>query len=150
MIGAHKIEAKPIAMARREATQSDMAYLGCGLAIERTDVAPALCFRLEDLDGVTDATDPVPTEGFDIAKPGTAKAGISNDNRMTLRGHHLMKTAEELAMGAGAVVAAYARFGLGDEMQTSAFGQERSVELKSNWLRLFATNIRMRRGGAVK
>jgi hypothetical protein len=26
---------------------------------------------------------------------------------------------------------AYARFGLGDEMQTSAFGQERSVDLKS-------------------
>jgi hypothetical protein len=27
---------------------------------------------------------------------------------------------------------AYARFGLGDEMQTSAFGPERSVDLKSN------------------
>ena len=84
-----------------------MANLGCGFAIERADVAPALCFRLEVLDGVTNAPDPVPAKGFDISEPGSAKAGIGDDNRAAVRRHHRMESLKEAAMGAGVVVATY-------------------------------------------
>jgi len=107
LIGAHEVESIPIAVSRRETPQSDMANSGCGLAIERADVAPALSFRLEVFDGVTNAPDPIPAKSFDVSEPGTAKARIGDDNRMALSRHYLMESAEELAMGAGVVVAAY-------------------------------------------
>ena len=93
-------------MVRREAAKSDMANRGCGFAIECTDVAPALSFGVVVLDAVTDASDPIPAKRFDIAKPRATKAGVGNDNRMALCGHHLMESAEKLAMGTGTVVAA--------------------------------------------
>lgn len=78
-----------------------MSNPGSGLAIERADVTPAFCFGLEYLHEVTDAPDPVPSEGLDIAEPGAAEAGIGDDNGAAVPGYHLMELVKEAAMGTG-------------------------------------------------
>jgi len=58
-----------------------VSNLWCGVRVERADVAPALGFGVQVLDAVTNTPDPIPAERFDVSEPGTAEAGIGDDNR---------------------------------------------------------------------
>jgi len=83
-----------------------MSHLRRGLAVERADVVPALGFRVQVLDAVTNTPDPIPTERFDVSEPGTAEAGIGDDDRNAVGRHHLMESVKEATMGVGVVITA--------------------------------------------
>lgn len=104
LVSADEIQPTPVTVTLRQAALPDMANPGCSLGVEGMHVAPAAGFWFEILDGIADAPDPVPAQGFDGAEPGATEAGIGNDDGMNVRGHDGVQMSEELPMRFRAIV----------------------------------------------